>query len=177
MHFRRVPAALLLLCLLQLVSTSCLVRRRSIARKGGQINQALLVADRQSLVDAVARQYDAIRDFNAEVNMVPALGTTEKNKVTEYKDVRAYILFRKPADIRLIGLYPVVRNKAFDMVSNGAEFKLFVPARNRFLIGKNDIDQPSANKLENLRPQHFLDAMLVKPIDPVADNLLMENFT
>jgi outer membrane lipoprotein-sorting protein len=177
MHFRRVPAALLLLCLLLLVSTSCLVRRRSIARKGGQINQALLVADRQSLVDAIARQYEAIRDFNAEINMVPALGSTEKNKVTEYKDVRAYILFRKPTSIRLIGLYPVVRNKAFDMVSDGTEFKLFVPARNRFIVGKNEIDQPSANKLENLRPQHFHDAMLVKPIDPAADKLLLENFT
>jgi outer membrane lipoprotein-sorting protein len=177
MHFRRVPAALLLLCLLPLVSTSCLVRRRSIARKGGQINQALLVADRQSLIDAIARQYETIRDFNAEVNMVPALGSTEKNRVTEYKDVRAYILFRKPAGIRLIGLYPVVRNKAFDMVSDGMEFKLFVPARNRFIVGKNEIDQPSANKLENLRPQHFQDAMLVKPVDAAADKLLMENFT
>jgi len=177
MHFRRVPAALLLLCLIPLVSTSCLVRRRSIARKGGQINQALLVADRQTLVDATARQYEAVHDFNAEVNMVPALGTTEKNKVTEYKDVRAYILFRKPTDIRLIGLYPVVRNKAFDMVSNGADFKLYVPARNRFITGKNEIEQPSANKLENLRPQHFQDALLVRPIDPVADKLLMENFT
>jgi len=177
MHFRRLPAALLLLCLIPLVSTSCLVRRRSIARKGGQINQALLVADRQTLVDALARQYEAIRDFNAEVNMVPALGTTEKNKVTEYKDVRAYILFRKPAFIRLIGLYPVVRNKAFDMVSSGTEFKLYVPARNRFIVGKNEVDQPSLNKLENLRPQHFQDALLVRPIDPSADKLVMENFT
>src|SRR2546423_10595596 len=177
MPFRRLPAALLFFCLIPLLTTSCLVRRRSIARKGGQINQALLVADRQSLVDAVARQYEATGDFNAEVNMVPALGTTEKNKVTEYKDVRAYILFRKPTDIRLIGLYPVVRNKAFDMVSNGENFKLYVPARNRFITGKNEVDQPSANKLENLRPQHFQDALVVKPIDPAADKLLMENFT
>jgi outer membrane lipoprotein-sorting protein len=109
--------------------------------------------------------------------MIPALGTTEKNKVTEYKDVRAYILFRKPADIRIIGLYPVVRNKAFDMVSNGTDFKLFIPARNRFLVGSNEIIQPSANKLENLRPQHFQDAILVRPIDTTKDKLLMENFT
>jgi outer membrane lipoprotein-sorting protein len=167
----------MLVCLVLLGSTSCLVRRRSIARKGGQVDHALLVADRQSLVDAIARQYEAIHDFNAEVNMVPALGTTEKNKVTEYKDVRAYILFRKPADIRLIGLYPVVRNKAFDMVSNGTDFKLYVPSKNRFILGKNEIDQPSQNRLENLRPQHFQDALLVKPIDPANDKLLMENFT
>ena len=100
--------------------------------------------------------------------MVPALGTAEKSKITEYKDVRAYILFRKPADIRLIGLYPVVRNKAFDMVSNGTDFKLYVPATNRFLVGTNEIEQPSTNKLENLRPQHFLDAMMVRPVDPAT---------
>jgi len=177
MPFRRPRAILLLLGLILLVSPSCLVRRRSIARKGAKVDQALLVADRQSLVDAIARQYDAIRDLNIEVNMIPALGTTEKNKVTEYKDVRAYILFRKPADIRIIGLYPVVRNKAFDMVSNGTDFKLFIPARNRFVVGRNEIIQPSANKLENLRPQHFQDAILVRPIDSAKEKLLMENFT
>jgi outer membrane lipoprotein-sorting protein len=176
MYFRRVPAALLLFCLISSGLTSCLVRRRSIARQGGQVNQALLIADRPTLIEAVQKQYEAIRDFNAEVNMVPALGTTEKNKVTEYKDVRAYILFRKPSDIRIIGLYPVVRNKAFDMVSNGTDFKLYVPARNRFIVGKNELSQPSPNKLENLRPQHFQDAILVHPLEP-NDRVLMENFT
>src|SRR5262245_26767010 len=107
MPLRRAPAALVLLLLIPLISTSCLVRRRQIARKGGQVNQALLTADRQTLIDAIAKQFEAIRDFSAEVNMVPALGSTEKNKVTEYKDVRAYILFSKPANIRIIGLYPV----------------------------------------------------------------------
>jgi len=177
MPIRRLRSLAPVLCLILLASSSCLVRRRQIARKGAKIDQALLVADRQSLVDALARQYEAIRDLNMEVNMIPALGTTEKNKVTEYKDVRAYILFRKPADIRIIGLYPVVRNKAFDMVSNGTDFKLFVPARNRFLVGRNEIVEPSANRLENLRPQHFQDAILVRPIDAENDKLLMENFT
>src|SRR5689334_4539477 len=174
---RRRPAVLILVALLSSFSTSCLVRRRSIARKGAKVSQALLVADRTSLVNAIARQYEAVQDFSAEVNMIPALGSTEKNKVTEYKDVRAYILFRKPADIRIIGLYPVVRNKAFDMVSNGTDFKLFVPSRNRFIVGRNEIIQPSANKLENLRPQHFLDALMVRPVDPGFEKLPIENFT
>src|SRR5206468_2542921 len=32
-------------------------------------------------------------------------------------------------------------------------------------------------KLENLRPTHFLDAMIVRPIDTQLDKLLLENFT
>ena len=177
MLFRRAPAAILLLCLIPLGLSSCLARRRAFARTGGKPTQPLLVADRSLLVDIIARQYAAIRDFNATVDMVPALGSAEKSKITEYKDVRAFILFRQPGNIRLIGLYPVVRNTAFDMVSDGTNFKLYVPGRNRFLVGRNEIDQPSQNKLENLRPQHFLEALLVRPIDADRDKLLLENFT
>ena len=177
MLFRRAPAAILLLCLIPLGLSSCLARRRAFARTGGKPTQPLLVADRSLLVDIIARQYAAIRDFNATVDMVPALGSAEKSKITEYKDVRAFILFRQRGNIRLIGLYPVVRNTAFDMVSDGTNFKLYVPGRNRFLVGRNEIDQPSQNKLENLRPQHFLEALLVRPIDADRDKLLLENFT
>ena len=177
MPFRRVPIYLVAVCLLSVGFSSCFARRRLIARKGVSNTQPLLTADRQTLLDSVTRQFEAVRDFNAEVDMVPALGTAEKSKITEYKDVRAYILFRRPSDIRLIGLYPVVRTKAFDMVSNGLDFKLYVPSRNRFLVGRNEIEQPSPNKLENLRPQHFLDAMLVRPVDLKTEKVLLMNLT
>jgi outer membrane lipoprotein-sorting protein len=177
MLFRRAPAAILLLCLIPLGLSSCLARRRAFARTGGKPTQPLLGADRSALIDIMTRQYEAIHDFNATVDMVPALGSAERSKITEYKDVRAFILFRKPGDIRLIGLYPVVRNKAFDMVSDGTSFKLYVPSRNRFLVGRNEIDQPSQSKLENLRPQHFLEALLVRPVDANRDKFLLENFT
>jgi hypothetical protein len=151
MHLRRVPVLLLILCLLAPGLTSCLARRRAITRKGAGASKtpSLLVANRETLL----------------------------NEVTEYKDVRAYIVFRKPFDIRLIGLYPVVRNTAFDMVSTGPTFNLYVPARNRFLTGRNEIVQPSTNKLENLRPTHFLDALIVRPVEPGVDKVLLENLT
>jgi outer membrane lipoprotein-sorting protein len=177
MHFRRFPALLLLLCLIVTGLSSCLARRRAISRPGGAaVTQRLLVANKPALLAAIERQYDAIHDFSATVDMVPALGTAEKSKITEYKDIRAFILFRKPASIRIIGLYPVVRNKAFDMVSDGKAFKLYIPARNRFITGSNEIERPSANKLENLRPQHFLDALMVRPLD-TDEKVLMENYT
>jgi len=111
------------------------------------------------------------------VDMVPALGTANKGKITEYKDIRAFILVRKPADIRIVGLFPVVRNKAFDMVSNGSQFRVYLPSKNRFIEGANEIEKPSKNKLENLRPQHFLDALLVRPVDTAHDQTILENFT
>ncbi len=139
--------------------------------------QPLLVADKEALLEAISRQYRSVHDFSATVDMVPALGSAEKSKITEYKDVRAYILFRKPAFIRIIGLYPVVRNKAFDMTSDGARFELYIPSRDEFIEGNNELTQPSKNKLENLRPQHFVDALLVRPVDEAVDQVALENFT
>ena len=141
MPFRRRPFAFLLLCLLPLALSSCLARRRLIPRAA--TTQTLAVSDLTSLLNVIDQQYQAIRDFKATVDMVPALGSAEKNHITEYKDVRAFIRYRRPADIRLIALYPVVRNKAFDMVSNGADFKLYIPSRNRYIVGNNEIRQLS----------------------------------
>jgi outer membrane lipoprotein-sorting protein len=177
MPLRRRTLALLLLCgALCFSLSSCLARRRLITRAGGS-TPALKIADAKFLLAAVQRQYDAIQDFSATVDMVPALGSTEKNHITEYKDVRAYIRFRRPAQIRLIGLLPVVRSQAFDMVSDGAGFKLYIASKNRFIIGRNEVEKPSPNKLENLRPQHFLDALMVRPIDLKNFQGMIENFT
>jgi hypothetical protein len=156
---------------------SCVVRRRVVAQRGGKARQGLLVADKATLLDVVAREYNAVRDFSATVDMTPALGSAEKSRITEYKEVRGFILFRRPADIRIIGLFPVVRNKAFDMVSTGPDFKLYLPSRNRFVTGNNAIEEPSTNSIENLRPEHFLDALLVRPPDAKATKLVVENYT
>ena len=178
MPFRRAAAAALAVCLCACVLSSCVVRRRLISRRGASNStQKLQVADQESLLAAIRRQYNAIHDFTATVDMTPALGSAEKSRITEYKDVRGYILFRKPASIRMIGLYPVVRSKAFDMASTGNGFRLFLPSKNTFVTGPNDVIEPSPNKLENLRPQHFLDALLVAPVDPATDQVLLENLT
>lgn len=153
--------------------TGCLARRRVITRDGKSSVQQLLTATEADLESRISQQYNAIQDFNATVDMVPALGTTEKSKITEYKDVRGYILFRKPNDIRIIGLYPVVRSKAVDMVSNGNTFKLYVPAKSLFITGRNDITALSKNKIENWRPQHFLEALLVHPVEPDEKPILL----
>ena len=173
----RAGTALILAALTSLGLSSCLVKRRLITRPGAKSAQPVLLnAQAPQLVQKIAEQFNAIRDFTATVDMTPALGTTEKSRVTEYKDVRGYILFRKDANIRIIGLYPVVRNTAFDMVSTGPDFKLYVPAKNRFLVGSNTLTEPSPNKLENLRPQHFLEALLVPPL-AANEKMILENYT
>jgi len=176
MRLCRVQIAPFLLCLLTLGLSSCISHHVAIARRGGNVKQKLEVADQNSLVDSIARQYNAVRDFSATVDMAALVGSTEKGELIEYKDVRAYIYFRRPDDLRFVGLYPVVRTTAFDMVSTGSTFKLYVPKDNSFTVGSNDVDTLSPRKLENLRPQHFLEAIRVKPVDP-GDYVVLENLT
>src|SRR5579864_4414441 len=176
MELRRAAATVALLCSVPIL-TSCLARRRVITRGKSAPTQTLLTADKASLLNRISVEYESIRSFNATVDMVPAVGSVNKGRITEYKDVRAFILFRKPADIRIIGLYPVVRNTAFDMVSNGLQFRLYLPSKNRFVEGRNELTVPSPNKLENLRPNVFLDALLIAPADPAADISVLEDFT
>jgi hypothetical protein len=63
------------------------------------------------------------------------------------------------------GLLPLVRNTAFDMVSDGQDFKLWIPPRNKFVIGSNSADNYQPDKrLENMRPQYIYDALLIPEI-------------
>jgi len=80
--------------------------------------------------------------------------------------------------LRMIGLLPILRNTAFDMVSDGQEFKVSIPPKNRFVVGRNDVVIPNPQQpLENLRPQIIYDALLLREIDPQNETAVFENDT
>jgi hypothetical protein len=163
MELRRVAAIIALSCS-ALLLTSCLARRRVITRNKSTQTQTLLTANKEALLKLIENQTRLIGSLSATVDMVPSVGSVIKGKITEYTDFLAYIRYRKPADIRIIGLYPVVRNTAFDMVADGTGFRLYLPSKNKFITGGNEpVSVPSANKLENLHPSFFLDALFIPP--------------
>ena len=55
--------------------------------------------------------------------------------------------------------------RAFDMVSDGKNFTLWIPQFNVAYKGANTVKKKSANPLENLRPGFFLDALVVRGLD------------
>jgi hypothetical protein len=176
---RHVPVALALI--VASLSSSCglLVRPRTILRHGKPATQAqtLLVATRDELNSRIGRMYGAINSFQATVDMTPSVGSVYKGQITEIKDVRAFVLFRTPDDIHIIGYTPVIRTKAFDMVSNGSDFRLYVSQSNLFVEGANNAPATSKNKIENLRPEAFLSSMLVRPADPATETTFLEDQT
>ncbi len=113
--------------------------------------------------DLLARldtQHDAIKTLSATVELDPTTGSVYSGVIKQYHDVRAFILLQSPADIRMIGQAPVVRTTIFDMSSDGKEFHVWVPTKNKFIVGSTEASVPAKNSLENLRPQHILDALI-----------------
>ena len=167
-------AARLLLLLAVLPLTGCLFRSRKVER---QLSTApLKTTTQQELVDSINTQAARIRSFQATVDIDTSVGGVNNGQVTDYKEIRGYVLARKPAMLRLIGLMPIVRNRAFDMVSDGKEFRLWIPPKNRFVVGRNDVDVPHPKqRLESIRPQDFYDALLIREIDPENEIAVLEN--
>jgi outer membrane lipoprotein-sorting protein len=171
------PRILLAVSLLAMIvgETGCLFRTRLVEMRTS--NAKLLTATKQELVDRINTEATKIKTLNATVNIATSVGGEKKGKVTEYEEIRGYILLRKPDMLRMIGLFPIVRNKAFDMVSQGNEFKLSIPSRSKFYVGHNDVVHPGGNSLESLRPQVIYNALLLPEIDPKNDIAVMESST
>jgi outer membrane lipoprotein-sorting protein len=60
----------------------------------------------------------------------------------------------------MIGQAPVVGTTVFDMASDGETFWVFIPSKHKFLVGTVAAEKNSSKPIENLRPQHLLDALL-----------------
>jgi len=108
------------------------------------------------------------------VDFKPATGSIYSGVINEYHDVRGFILLKKPFMIRMIGQAPVVRTEIFDMVSNAQEFRLYIPPKNKFIVGKTTYQGPAKNALENLRPQHILSALLIPAINQAEEKFFVE---
>jgi outer membrane lipoprotein-sorting protein len=136
----------------------------------------LKTATQAELIGYINAQAAKVQSMQATVDIDTTVGGAKKGRVTDYQQIRGYVLARKPSMLRMIGLLPVVRTKAFDLVSDGKEFKLWIPPKNRFVQGSNDVTTPHPQQpLENLRPQHIYDALLIPAIDPKAERAVMQS--
>ena len=172
--FFRFRALIVLLAILPL--SGCLFRSRKVERQYS--TAPLKTATQAQLLEYINTQASKIHSLQATVDIDTSVGGSKKGKVTDYKEIRGYVLARKPAMLRMIGLMPIVRNRAFDMVSDGQVFKLWIPVKNRFIVGRNDVETHNIQQpLENLRPQQIYDALLLPQIDQKNEITVVENST
>ena len=117
-------------------------------------------ATREELLEkynAIAR---GVNSLNATVELKPIAGSRYSGIIEEYHEVKAFLLAERPANIRVIGQAPVIGTTVFDMASDSETFRVSIPAKNKFLVGSVALERASAKPIENLRPQHLLEALL-----------------
>jgi len=171
MERNRLTVALLALCMC--TTTGCLFRSHRVEQKRSAV--PLKTATQEELVAKINTLASSIHSMNATVDIDTTVGGEKKGKVIEYQQVRGYILAQKPGMLRMIGLVPIVRNRMFDMVSDGDQFKLSIPPKNRYITGRNQLTKISDNTLENLRPQVISEALLMPEIDPTKEIAVLES--
>lgn len=133
-------------------------------------------------------------DLKFEDNSYAELGIAEK-----YKTAPGEIVVQRPANIFLKVQIPIVNSDIAQMTSDGTKFRVAILQDNsggkfkKFVVGTNNADYSSlqtevsqmdlgdkgfkqnVNAFSNLRPQHFTDAMLMRPVD--TDNFLYSQST
>ncbi|HEX2664291.1 MAG TPA: hypothetical protein VHM93_15765 [Candidatus Acidoferrum sp.] len=121
-------------------------------------------ATREELLDAYNAIARNLKTLVATVELKPTAGSKYSGVIDEYHEVKAFLLAERPSEIRVIGQAPVIGKTVFDMASDGDTFRVSIPTKNKFLVGSVASERNSSKPIENLRPQHLLDALLWPPI-------------
>ena len=168
------PFLSFILFLALLPTMGCLFRTRPVE---DQYSKApLKESTQQGLIDSINQQAEAIHTLKATVDIDSSAGGIKKGHVTDYKEIRGYVLAKRPDALHLIGLMPFVRTTAFDMVSDGQDFKLWIPPKNKFVTGENRVATPNPDQpMESIRPQNIYEALLIRRIDPNTEIAVLEN--
>lgn len=159
--------------------TGCLTHSHSVPKT--HLASITMSTSLDELAKQINMRFVSIQSMNASVEISASTGGNLQGVVKDTTSLRGYIIMRKPEDLRVLLLVPVLGTRALDMVTDGKTFKLLIPPRHEAMVGTNQITKPSKNGLENLRPEVFFDSMFVQGPDPdqiismTSDTRIIEN--
>jgi outer membrane lipoprotein-sorting protein len=139
--------------------TGCLGHTRIVPKT--RVASVVMGASLDQLIKQIDARYEAIQTLNANIDISGISGGALQGEIHESLALSGYLFTRKPDDIRIYLKVPVVSSLAMDMASDGKTFKLYIPSKHKAVVGSNQVTEPSKNGLENLRPDVFLDSLLI----------------
>src|SRR5271166_2857979 len=96
------PLSSLILVLATLPTMGCLFRTRPVEETYSKA--PLKESSQAALIDIINQQARQIQSLQATVDIDTSAGGAKKGHVTDYKEIRGYVLARKPAMLHMIGL-------------------------------------------------------------------------
>jgi hypothetical protein len=162
---------------LTLAAISCGCGGRISTKHTLSATQIVLAKDatREELLEKYNAMAKGIKSVNATVELKPTAGSQYSGVIEEYHEVKAFLLAERPAYVRMIGQAPVIGKTVFDMASDAESFRVSIPSKNKFLVGAITLERNSSKPIENLRPQHLLEALLWNEIRK-EEAVLFEEF-
>jgi len=157
------------------LSCGCGGHIKTITRLPPQAKPVVRDATREELLDRYNEIARAVRSINATVELKPTAGSKYSGVIEEYHEVKGFLLAQRPAQIRVIGQAPVIGKTVFDMASDAETFRVWIPSKNKFLVGSVAAERISEKPIENLRPHHLLDALLWPEVRK-EESVLFEEF-
>ena len=117
----------------------------------------------EELISQLNQRWNALNTLTATVDIYATELKNAEGLEKDFPSCRGYIVMSKPTMLRVVGTYFGVH--IFDMASDGSHFTLVMATKNMVIRGSNTVTQKSSNPLENLRPDFFLDAIVVRGLD------------
>jgi outer membrane lipoprotein-sorting protein len=152
------------LILLLLTGCSLVYSKRKLPIPQAPSNVETVTPD--ELVARLNQRWETLDSLVATVEIQASTLKSKEGVAKDYTTIRGHIMMRKPEMLRVLGQVPVLGTRAFDMASDGKNFTLLIPSKSMAVKGPNELRKKSANQLENLRPGFFLDALVVRGLEP-----------
>jgi len=130
-------------------------------------------ATKEALLAAYNHIAAGITTINLSVDLIPSAGKAYSGIIQQYHEISGFILAKRPAEVRMIG--QVLSKNIFDMTSDGETFHIFIPTKNKFMVGSSTLERPAEKPIENIRPQHLLDALFWPEIPAGAPVFIQED--
>lgn len=169
-HLKLRTTACLFILFVFLASSNCSWFRVKQTHRIPASEQALpaKTASLEDLIQGVNQTAQKIQTLKLTVIYQLTGGSINTGEISNYRETDGFILARRPGWIRLIGL--AFKVKVFDMVSDGKQFRIHVPPKNKFILGRNDEEIKGRKDVPiNLRPQHIFQALIIDPVTAEND--------
>jgi outer membrane lipoprotein-sorting protein len=131
-------------------------------------------ADRAELLRGLEEKSKQIQTLQGTVTLDASGGAMKTGVLTEYRQTKGYILVERPGHIRIKAQAPLALATVFDMVSDGNQYRAYIPIKNKFIIGDAHAPGTDKNPVLNLRPQHLMNALFVD-VTPYVNNSQMKS--
>ena len=144
--------------------TGCLTHIRTVPKTHPA--EVVMNATLDQLLSQVETRFNQIQSFTATVEILASEGGSRQGQVIQHPSFSGYIFLRKPEDLRVLLRVPVLGSQGLDMVSDGKNWKLWIPPQHRAMVGTSEAADPAQHGLESLRPKVIFDSLQVRGLAP-----------